>query len=58
MKCEICGRGIADSVTLYRQYDANGERLPIWRCAGHQTAQVHDDIASIVGAIERDNAKT
>lgn len=53
MKCEICGKGISDGTSLYRQ---NEKGQPgVWRCRVHVTAPVDPIVEEVVEAIEDAN---
>lgn len=50
MKCMVCGRGMADGVSLFRQ-NPKGE-AGIWACREHRREAVDPTVESIVGAVE------
>lgn len=57
MKCEICGQGPMNGVTVYRTGEKGSGKDPHWRCQFHMTAEQRpdDEVASLVAIIERDN---
>lgn len=50
-RCEICGEGIADGISLYRQ-NKPGELPARWRCALHNEKPVDPTVQKIVDVIE------
>ena len=54
VKCEICGFGPADGVTVHRtnEYGVEG----IWRCEQHLDGPVDEDVAELVAVLESDGA--
>jgi hypothetical protein len=50
-ECEICHRGPADGITVFRQNKTGVP--PHWRCAVHVTAEVDPEVGDIVSIIER-----
>lgn len=50
LKCHICGLGVEDGVTVYRQ---NRKGQPgIWACQTHNMHRVNPDVKAIVDAVE------
>ena len=51
MKCEICGLGPRNNVSIYRQnpYGDKG----IWRCLKHNEASVDPDVEKLVNILEQ-----
>jgi len=52
MKCEICGRGPKDGISVYRQ-NATGERGR-WRCQEHNRVAIDPDVKRLVGILEKE----
>lgn len=52
MKCEICGFGIADGVSLFRQ-NAKGEPGR-WRCIDHNEIEIDSVVIDVVSALEKE----
>lgn len=53
MKCEWCGKGPQDGVSLYR---INEKGVPgIWRCEADLDRRPDEDVAELVGIIEAAN---
>lgn len=50
MKCEICQKGIADGVSLFRQ-NAHGE-VGIWRCREHNGEPIDPEVDDLVSIIQ------
>lgn len=50
MKCEICGKGPQDGVTVFRQ-NPKGEK-GIWHCAEHNAAKVDSEVVAVVEVLE------
>ena len=50
MKCEICGKGVLDGVTLYRQNELGVKG--IWRCTEHNQQPVDKEVQELVDIIE------
>lgn len=53
MTCEICKRGIADGIALFRQ-NPKGEK-GIWRCREHNQAAIDPEVNDIVTVVEDNN---
>lgn len=55
MKCEWCGKGLQDGVSLFR---VNEKGVPgIWRCEADLDRRPDEQVAQIVAAIESADAK-
>ena len=59
MKCEICNRGMAEGVTLYRVNEFGV--LGIWRCPAHlafdQEAALDPEVKKLINIIEGENRR-
>jgi hypothetical protein len=53
--CEVCGRGMADGVSLFRQ-NPKGQK-GVWRCRECNARPIDPEVNDIVSAIEDDNAQ-
>lgn len=53
MKCIVCGRGMQEGVSLFRQ-NPEGEE-GVWACSQHNTGPVDPEVAAITAIIERAN---
>ena len=52
LKCEVCGLGPADGVTVFRQ---NETGVPgVWRCAPHTHVEIDPGVGDLVTTLERD----
>lgn len=56
MKCEICGRGPAEGVSIFRQ-NAYGEP-GIWRCKACNEQPIDPEVKEIVEIIEGADRET
>lgn len=54
MKCEVCGKGMAEGVSLFRQNELGV--TGIWRCREHNEKPPEPEVDDIVRIIEGDNA--
>ena len=50
MKCEVCGLGPVEGVTVYRQ-NVRGE-VGRWRCREHNDVAVEPEVERLVSVIE------
>ena len=51
MKCMVCGKGMPEGVSLYRQ-NPKGE-IGVWACEEHRREKVDPEVEGIVSVIER-----
>jgi hypothetical protein len=50
VKCEVCGKGLADGVSLFRQ-NATGQP-GVWRCEVDNQAPVDEGVALVTAIVE------